>query len=163
MFLHFPIYFNYTSLQFFLQIEGFGTVQFLHRRVAMQEGKALCKAPPFIKNEWLACHFFQKLLPSSQTPRAFQAKKWVRNASVPLRKAESFFCQLHLKNLVKIYYFNWSKNNLFKHKKLKDRWKKNLFFCNLTNILQFIKSNKKNLQKIKNYYWRFKEVKVQYY
>jgi len=75
MFLHFPIYFNYTYLEFFLQIGDFGTVQFLRRPVAMQEGKALCKAPPFIKNEWLACHFFQKLLPSSQTPRAFQAKK----------------------------------------------------------------------------------------
>ena len=109
-----------------MQIASFGTAQFLHRPVAMQEGETLCKAPPFIKNEWLACHFFQKLLPSSQTPRAFQAKKWIRNASVPLRKTESFFCQLHLKNLVKIYYFNWSKNNLFKHKKLKGRREKNL-------------------------------------
>jgi len=74
MFLHFPIYFNYTSLQFFLQIEGFGTVQFLHRRVAMQEGKALCKAPPFIKNEWLACHFF-KITAELSSAEGFSGKK----------------------------------------------------------------------------------------
>ena len=91
----------HQGILFFLQIASFGTAQFLHRPVAMQEGEALCKAPPFIKNEWLACHFFQKLLPSSQTPRAFQAKKWVRNASVTLRKTESFFCHLHLKKFSK--------------------------------------------------------------
>ena len=120
MFLHFPIYFNYTSLQFFLQIGGFGTVQFLYRPVAMQEGKALCKAPPFIKNEWLACHFFQKLLSSSQTPRAFQAKKWVRNASVPLRKTESFFCHLHLEK--------FSKNLLFQ---LKPKFKVKIIYFHI--------------------------------
>jgi len=74
MFLHFPIYFNYTSLKFFLQIRGFGTVQFLHRPVAMQEGKALCKAPPFIFNEWLACHFF-KITAELSNAEGFSGKK----------------------------------------------------------------------------------------
>ena len=75
MFLHFPIYFNYTSLQFFLQIRGFGTVQFLHQPVAMQEGKALCKAPPFIKNEWARLSFFAKITVELSNAEGFSGKK----------------------------------------------------------------------------------------
>ena len=75
MFLHFPIYFNYTYLEFFLQIGDFGTAQFLHRPVAMQEGKALCKAPPFIKNEWARLSFFAKITAELSNAEGFSGKK----------------------------------------------------------------------------------------
>jgi len=41
----------------------------------MQEGKALCKAPPFIKNEWARLSFFAKITAELSNAEGFSGKK----------------------------------------------------------------------------------------
>ena len=134
-------------------------------------GQSQCKrAKPFakllhsLKMNGSPVIFFKNYCRALKRRGLFRQKNEFVMRAFHFAKLNHFSASFIWKNLVNIIdKFLVIKRHLFKHKKLKDRWKKNLFFCNLTNILQFIKSNKKNLQKIKNYYWRFKEVKVQYY
>ena len=96
---HFPIYFNYKFLEYFFQIRGFWKEEFYHRPVAMQEGKALSKAPHSFSMNGSPVIFFKNYCRALNRRGLSRQKNEFVMRTFPLRKAESFFCQLHLKKI----------------------------------------------------------------